>query len=99
MAKQVDGVLMCDMSGTELSPVRTEFRLLPLGRINHGLLESRGPTLLCSQVESNQKQMSGNATHRELPRIDRSEPERKDNSNHLLSFGRSMMRGIQVRRP
>jgi hypothetical protein len=30
------------MSGTELSRVRTEFRLRPLERINQSLLESRG---------------------------------------------------------
>jgi hypothetical protein len=40
------------MSGTELSRVRTEFRLRPLERINQSLLESRGPTLLCNQVDS-----------------------------------------------
>jgi hypothetical protein len=40
------------MSGTELSRVRTEFRLRPRERINQSPLESRGPTLLCNQVPS-----------------------------------------------
>jgi hypothetical protein len=52
MPVQVRGVLMHAMSGTELSRVRTEFRLRLPERINKGPLESRGPTLLCNQVES-----------------------------------------------
>jgi hypothetical protein len=39
------------MSGTELSRVRTEFRLRPPERINQNPLESRGPTLLCNDVD------------------------------------------------
>ena len=62
MPIQVRGVLVHAMSGTELSRVRTEFRLRLPEPINKSPLESRGPTLLCNQVESNQKQMSGNAT-------------------------------------
>jgi hypothetical protein len=50
MPVQVRGVLMHAMSGTELSRVRTEFRLRLPERINKGPLESRGPTLLCNQM-------------------------------------------------
>jgi hypothetical protein len=50
MPNQVDGGLVRAMSGTELSRVRTEFRLRPPEPINQSLLESRGPTLLCNQV-------------------------------------------------
>ncbi len=43
MPNQVDGAFVrCAMSGTELSRVRTEFRLRPPERINQSLLESRG---------------------------------------------------------
>ena len=65
MPIQVDGFTARAMSGTELSRVRTEFRLRPLERINQSLLESRGPTLLCNQVESvvnSGGQMSGRAS-------------------------------------
>jgi hypothetical protein len=51
MPNQVDGALVHAMSGNELSRVRTEFRLRPPEPINHCLLESRGPTLLCNHVE------------------------------------------------
>jgi hypothetical protein len=47
----VRGVLMHAMSGTELSRVRTEFRLRLPERINKGPLESRGPTLLSNHLE------------------------------------------------
>jgi hypothetical protein len=40
------------MSGTDLSRVRTEFRLRLPERINQSPLESRGPTLLCNQVRT-----------------------------------------------
>jgi hypothetical protein len=40
------------MSGTELSRVRTEFRLRPPERINQNPLESRGPTLLRNHAAS-----------------------------------------------
>jgi hypothetical protein len=53
MPNQVDGALVHAMSGNELSRVRTEFRLRPPEPINQCLLESRGPTLLCNQVEVN----------------------------------------------
>jgi hypothetical protein len=51
MPIQVHGVLVHAMSGTELSRVRTEFRLRPPEPINKSSLESRGPTLLCNQVK------------------------------------------------
>ena len=50
MPIQVRGVLVHAMSGTELSRVRTEFRLRLPEPINKSPLESRGPTLLCNQV-------------------------------------------------
>src|SRR5580698_9756123 len=51
MPIQVRGVLVHAMSGTELSRVRTEFRLRLPEPINKSPLESRGPTLLCNQVK------------------------------------------------
>jgi hypothetical protein len=53
MPIQVRGVLIHAMSGTELSRVRTEFRLRLPERINKSPLESRGPTLLCNHVRKN----------------------------------------------
>jgi hypothetical protein len=50
MPYQVHGVLLHTMSGTELSRVRTELRLLPPEPISQRLLESEEPTLLCNQV-------------------------------------------------
>ncbi len=50
MPIQVRGVLVHAMSGTELSRVRTEFRLRLPEPINKSPLESRGPTLLCNQI-------------------------------------------------
>jgi hypothetical protein len=50
MPIQVRGVLVQAMSGTELSRVRTEFRLRLPEPINKSPLESRGPTLLCNQM-------------------------------------------------
>jgi hypothetical protein len=52
MLIQVGGVLVRAMSGTELSRVRTEFRLRLPEPISNSPLESTGPTLLCNQVES-----------------------------------------------
>jgi hypothetical protein len=51
MPSQVRGVLVHAMSGTELSRVRTEFRLRLPEPINKSPLESRGPTLLCNHWE------------------------------------------------
>jgi hypothetical protein len=53
MPNQVDGAFVRAMSGTELSRVRTEFRLRPPEPINYSLLESRGltPTLLCNHLQ------------------------------------------------
>jgi len=50
MPIQVRGVLVQAMTSTELSRVRTEFRLRLLEPINKSPLESRGPTLLCNQM-------------------------------------------------
>ncbi len=50
MPIQVAGVLLRAMSGTELSRVRTEFRLRLPERIDKSPLESRGPTLLCNHL-------------------------------------------------
>jgi hypothetical protein len=52
LPNQVDGAFVRAMSGTELSRVRTEFRLRPPEPINYSLLESRGltPTLLCNHL-------------------------------------------------
>jgi len=50
MPNQLHGVLVHAMSGTELSRVRTEFRLHLPEPINKSPLESRGPTLLCNHV-------------------------------------------------
>ena len=52
MPNQVDGAFVRAMSGTELSRVRTEFRLRLPEPINKSPLESRGPTLLCNQLKS-----------------------------------------------
>jgi hypothetical protein len=46
MPNQVDGALVRAMSGTELSRVRTEFRLRPPEPINQSLLESRGADIV-----------------------------------------------------
>jgi hypothetical protein len=55
MPIQAHGVLVHAMSGTELSRVRTEFRLRLPEPINKCPLESRGPTLLCNQVKVNRQ--------------------------------------------
>ncbi len=52
MPIQVRGVLVHAMSGTELSRVRTEFRLRLPEPINKSPLESRGPTLLCNHLRT-----------------------------------------------
>ena len=64
MPIQVDGVLARAMSGTELSRVRTEFRLRLPEPINKSPLESRGPTLLCNHVESAKKLLIADAGYR-----------------------------------
>jgi hypothetical protein len=51
MPIQVRGVLVRAMSGTELSRVRTEFRLRRPEPINKSPPASRRPTLLCNQPE------------------------------------------------
>ena len=67
MPNQVDGAFVrCAMSGTELSRVRTEFRLRPPERINQSLLESRGRHGYAIMWNFGQKHSSGNATKRPL---------------------------------
>jgi hypothetical protein len=46
MLHQVDDALLHAMSGTELSRVRTELRLLPPEPINQTLLESRAADIV-----------------------------------------------------
>ena len=46
MPHQVDDALLHAMSGTELSRVRTELRLLPPEPINQSPLESRGADIV-----------------------------------------------------
>jgi hypothetical protein len=65
MPHQVDGAFVRAMSGTELSHVRTEFRLRLPEPINKSLLESRGPTLVM-QSSKVILYMSGYPTYREL---------------------------------
>jgi hypothetical protein len=62
MPIQVRGVLVHAMSGTELSRVRTEFRLHLPEPINKDPLESRGPTLLCNQWD-----FAPRRVHRNVP--------------------------------
>ncbi len=51
MPYQVHGVLLHTMSGTELSRVRTELRLLPPEPISQRLLESRGADIVMQSCE------------------------------------------------
>jgi hypothetical protein len=62
MPNQVDGGLVRAMSGTELSRVRTEFRLRPPEPINQSLLESRGADIVMQSSKA-LIQMSGNPTN------------------------------------
>jgi hypothetical protein len=50
MPHQVDDALLHAMSGTELSRVRTELRLLPREPIKQVCSRRGGPALLCNQV-------------------------------------------------
>ena len=68
MPIQVRGVLVHAMSGTELSRVRTEFRLRLPEPINKSPLESRGAGIVMQSCEVLVRQMSGNATYRESDR-------------------------------
>jgi hypothetical protein len=67
MPNQVRGVLVHAMSGTELSRVRTEFRLRLPEPINKSSLESRGPTLLCNHVDLAQTTRSSQTDQGEFP--------------------------------
>jgi hypothetical protein len=51
MLIQAGGALVHARSGTELSRVRSEFRLRLPEPIHKSPLESRGPTLLCNHVD------------------------------------------------
>jgi len=62
----VRGVLLHAMSGTELSRVRTEFRLRLLEPINKSTPESRGADIVMQSSEVLVRQMSGNATNQDL---------------------------------
>ena len=66
MPIQVRGVLVHAMSGTELSRVRTEFRLRLPEPINKSPLESRGPTLLCNHVPLPEFHISGKGVNQDL---------------------------------
>jgi hypothetical protein len=67
MPYQVDDALRHAMSGTELSRVRTELRLLPPEPNNQRLLTSRGADIVMQSSENLAKyQMSGYATNHEL---------------------------------
>ena len=50
MPNQVDGALLRTMSGTELSRVRTEYRLRPPEPTSQSRPSRGEPTLLCNQV-------------------------------------------------
>jgi hypothetical protein len=52
MPYQVDDALLHAMSGTELSRVRTELRLLPPETNNQGLLASRGADIVMQSSNS-----------------------------------------------
>jgi hypothetical protein len=52
MPYQVDDATLHAMSGSELSRVRTELRLLPREPIKQVCSRRGGPALLCNQVES-----------------------------------------------
>jgi hypothetical protein len=51
MLHQVDDALLHAMSGTELSRVRTELRLLLLSLTTKDCSRREEPTLLCNQVD------------------------------------------------
>ena len=65
MPIQVRGVLVHAISGTELSRVRTEFRLRLPEPINKSPLESRGADIVMQSSEV-LLHMDGNATYRPL---------------------------------
>jgi hypothetical protein len=60
MPIQVRGVLVHAMSGTELSRVRTEFRLRLPEPSNKSPLESRGADIVMQSSRVLEPQMSGN---------------------------------------
>jgi hypothetical protein len=66
MPHQVDDALLHAMSGTELSRVRTELRLLPPERINQRLLASRGADIVMQSSPVPGLQMFGKRVNRDL---------------------------------
>ena len=66
MPIQVRGVLVHAISGTELSRVRTEFRLRLPEPINKSPLESRGADIVMQSSEVLVRHFSGNATYQAL---------------------------------
>ena len=69
MLIQVRGVLVHAMSCTELSRVRTEFRLLPPEPINRSPLESSGADIVMQSSKFLVRQMSGYASSLSLHEI------------------------------
>ena len=85
MPIQVRGVLVHAMSGTELSRVRTEFRLRLPEPINKSPLESRGPTLLCNHVGFAQTHLSGFATTQDLAHRSQSRSQATTSFSNIYS--------------
>src|SRR5580658_145897 len=88
MPIQVDGVLLHAMSGTELSRVRSEFRLRLLEPINKSPLESSGAGVVMQSNGSRPKNMSGNTTSMiGLCQEGKSSPDALGRSAGVNSFG------------
>jgi hypothetical protein len=86
MPIQVDGVLLYAISGTELSRVRTEFRLRPPEPTNQSYSSRGEPTLLCNQVDPSTN-LSGNSTNQELARVSRlGQPHGRRGLSRFLIF-------------
>src|SRR6267154_1747230 len=66
MPHQVDDAIVHAMSGTELSRVRTELRLLPPEPINQRLLASRGADIVMQSSADLRFHLSDYPTYREL---------------------------------
>src|SRR5712664_519218 len=66
MPHQVDDAIVHAMSGTELSRVRTELRLLPPEPINQRLLASRGAYIV---MQSSAPVLGGCLNRRSIPRV------------------------------
>ena len=66
MPHQVDDAIVHAMSGTELSRVRTELRLLPPEPIHQRLLASRGADIVMQSSADPRFDLSDNPTNRDL---------------------------------